>query len=339
MLNEDYNKTLIILDLIQAAASLEVVGEFLKARQLRHSASSWKDMREKRLLPALLENKITNADLIGLLSAAEECGDQHVFLYFCSPDDAIEMIDRVRVSAALDRKGLAHLLVGPDVLTMPPVPTIVDVRWEVAAVDLSLTIKEVEVRTHRKFLNNEVRDDRFYKIYTNEQIRSVNLAKLHRSGALEIRIRSHANTTKYDGDISRFFRQINEFIPLSKFNEVSLTKAKDRFWSERAPLQGIVRYTNASIRDEAGNLLQAVTGSDRNDLSRSEAIGRSIDLLMVEDNNAYCADANIWFLKSDHLSTDIHMLLNGDVNEFALTSKCTEGDYTHVLNQVRYFNR
>lgn len=336
-MRDDVLKTEELLDLLEAATKLDVVREFLRTKSVPHSAGSWKAMREK-LNTYLGEGAVTVPELVKLLTLAEECGDQHIFLYFCSKEIAAELLDRNRVHAVLDRKKLSHLLARPDIRTLPEVPTIVDVRWDTAGVDVSLTIKEVETHTRRKLVKNTVHKKHYYRIYTNEQVRAVNVAKLHRSGILEVRVQSRDNTTKYDADVLRLFRQIGEFFPMSEFNEISLTKAKDTMWAKRAELGHLLRYTNASICDEEGNILSAATGSNKNDLSKSKA-GQSVDHLLEADRNAYCSESNLWFIKSDHLSSAVHVLMQGEAHEFALTAKCSAEDYEYVLNQIRHFNR
>ncbi len=179
---------------------------------------------------------------------------------------------------------------------------------------------------------------KFIKIYSDVQVRAINVAKLHRSGVLELRIQSRDNTTKYDGDLNRFMRLINQFFPATRFGETSLSTAKDTMWARREELRDLIRYTDASVIDEQGNRVRALTGSDKSNLSDSAA-GKSVDFMLEEDENAYCAESNLWFLKSDSLSSPVHVLLNGAPNEFAITKKCSAADYEYVLNQIRHFNR
>eukprot|EP01114_Cavostelium_apophysatum_P005557 TRINITY_DN16746_c0_g1_i1.p1 TRINITY_DN16746_c0_g1~~TRINITY_DN16746_c0_g1_i1.p1 ORF type:complete len:284 (-),score=-3.35 TRINITY_DN16746_c0_g1_i1:44-895(-) len=257
-MRDDALRTEELLDLLEVATKLEVVREFLRTKDVPHSAGSWKLMREK-LNAYLSDGSITIGELVQLLTLAEECGDQHIFLYFCSKATAAELLDRGRVNPILQRKGLTHLLTTPEIRSLPEQPTIVDVRWATDGVDQSLTIKEVESHTRRKLLKNTVFKNHYYRIYTNEQVRAVNVAKLHRNGLLEIRVQSRDNTTKYDADVLRFFRQIGDIFPMSEFKEISLTKAKDTMWSKRAELGHLLRYTNASICDEEGNTLSCRT--------------------------------------------------------------------------------
>jgi hypothetical protein len=336
---DDHNNRIeTVLDLLAEATSLDVVREFLRKKGLYHTAGSWKDMREKRLVPYLADFAITLEELLELLTSAEECGDQHIFLFHCRPEDAVEMMDRPRAHAALRANGLAHLIDAPDVRRMPATPTIVEVRWETAEVDLNMVIKVAEVRTKRTLERERSLFGKFVKIYSDEQVRAVNVAKLHRTGLLEIRIQSRDNTTKYDGDLNRLLRLLGQFFPSARFTETSLSQAKDTMWAQREALGDLIRYTDASVIDEQGNRIKAATGSNKSDLS-SSAAGKSVDYMLKEDQNAYCSESNLWFQKSDVLPTSVHVLLNGAPNEFAITKKCSAADYEYVLNQIRHFNR
>lgn len=339
MRDDNYDKTESVFALLEEATSLDVVREFLRGKGLHHSAGKWSEMREKRLIPYLADHTITLDDLIQLLTTAEECGDQHIFLFRCASDATEEMLDRARTHAALRAANLEHLIEGPSIERRPTSPTIVEVRWQAGQqTDLSMTIKEAEVRTKRVLKRERPRGKYFVKIYEDKPVRAINLAKLHREGFLEIRIQSRDNTTKYDGDVIRFLRQINNFFPLKRFAEISLSTAKDTMWQRRAELINLIRYTDASVIDEEGNTVKAATGSDNADLGQSAA-GQSVDFILRADQNAYCSESNLWFQKSDHLSRPIHVLLNGASNEFAITKKCSAEDYEYVLNQIRHFNR
>lgn len=327
-----------VISLLEQATSLEVVREFLRKKTLHFTAGSWKEMREKRLIPYLNDYKISLDELVKLVTLAEECGDQHIFLFHCKPEDAIEIMNRSRVHATLRTNGLEHLIGGPDVQRMPSSPTIVEIRWESAEVDLNMVVKIAEIRVKRTLERERSMHGKYIKIYSDEAIRAVNVAKLHRSGLLELRIQSKDSMTRYDGDLSRFIRLIGQFIPISKFGDISISKAKDKMWERRETLKELIRYTDASVIDEQGNKIKAATGSNMNDLSNSAA-GKSVDYLLREDQNAYCSESNLWFHKSDKLSTSVHVLLNGAPNEFAITKKCSSTDYEYVLDQIRHFNR
>ncbi|MFM0732828.1 hypothetical protein PQQ52_20340 [Paraburkholderia sediminicola] len=336
---DDLKYTKDIAELIQEATSLTVVSTFLKSKGLTSSAGTWNDMLNKRLIPAVQEGHLSNADLVNLLRSVEECGRQHVFLYFCPKARAAELMDRKRVAQVASKLGVSDLLTAARATAKPEHPELVDIRWETAKVDLSFTIKAVEIREHQKYIGTKPFGNELHKIYAKVQERAVNLAKLHRNGLLEVRVAAHANSTKYEVDIRRFWNQVTQFLPPTDFTELSLSVAKDRLWAERAELSAAVRYTDSTIRDEAGNVLRGATGSEGSDLVTDVAVSQSLDYLLSHDAAAYCEGANIWFKETTGLSTDVHVLLGGEVNEFALPASCTAEDYQYVLDQLRSLNR
>ncbi|KVW05801.1 hypothetical protein WK91_34490 [Burkholderia cepacia] len=336
---DDLKATRQIAELIREATSLFVVSNFLKARNVASSAGTWDDMINKRLIPRVEDGTLNNGDLLDLLRSVEECGRQHVFLYFCPKARAQELMDRKRVGQVAKSKGLEQLLVEPLALSKPAQPQLVDIRWETAKTDISLTVKEVETRTYQKYVGTRPFGDELHKIYARVQERAINLAKLHRDGLLEIRIAAHSNSTKYETDVARFWNHISAFLPRHEFTELSLSTAKDRLWTERKELSETIRYTDSTIRNEAGNLLKGATGNMASDLLADTAVSESLDYLLEHDDAAYCDGANIWFRETAGLSTDIHVLLGGEVNEFALPANCTEEDYRYVVDRLRSLNR
>lgn len=329
----------LIVELLRQTTSLQIVKDFLKSKDLSFSSSSWEEILDKRILPAIAENRITNDELIALLQSVEECGHQHVFLYTCPKEKAIELMDRSRIVSILKSIKLEDLLTKPRVLDQPANPQIVDVRWQSESVDYNMTIKEVELRKFQTFLGTEQHDNKIHKIYGLQEERAVNVAKLHRDGLLEIRIASLANSTKYEADVRRFRNHLSAILPLNEFKELSLSTVKQRLWNERSSLRDLIRYSDTTIRDEAGNILKAATGADDADLNTSTIVGESLDHLLEKDESSYCAGANLWFKRNNQLTSDTHALLNGELNEFALPANCTEKDYNYVLTQLRLFNK
>jgi hypothetical protein len=333
----DLNRTRAIVDLLEQTTTLTVVSAFLKAKGLHHTGS-WPKLRDERIIPAVTDNSISNDDLIGLLRSAEECGSQHIFLYKCSPANAIAMMDRQRVAAVLQQKGLSDLLVQPRVLDQPATPTMADVRWEVANVDLNLTIKEVEQRTHVKYHGTETEGNFIRRVYELKKQRAVNLFKLDRHGNLEVRVRSKSNGTQYEDDVDALWGRFAGFIDRAAFKEIGLDKAKDRLLNERKQLTDMVRYSNSKLKNKNGISLDAATGAPNSDLFGDSGAEDSIEAFLSQ-NGAYCEASNIWFKVATGLSSELHVLLSGEPNEFAITANCTEGDYAYVLNQIRHLNK
>jgi hypothetical protein len=334
---EDLNRTRSIIELLRQTTSLGVVGEFLKSKSLHHSAGTWDEMQNKRLLPAVEGNQLTNADLIQLLQSAEESGKQHIFLYSCPRAHAADLMDETRVRSVLKSMGISAIWGQPKVLYQPATPTIVDVRLEGVGRGQMLTIKEIELRTHQRYERTEHDGDFLRKIYKIHKERVVNLARLHATGFLEIRIGSHANSSKYEQDINRFWTHIFKLLPPKEFMEVSLSKAKSNVLVNRKSLGQLIRYSDSTLRNDNGVVLRAATGSDGSDLASDKGAQNSIDAFMAEDGE--CEGLNFFFRPAAGLPKEVHVLLFGEVNEFAIPANCTEGDYRYVLDQIRSLNK
>ncbi|MYM85727.1 hypothetical protein GTP91_00880 [Rugamonas sp. FT82W] len=329
----------LVIELLRQTTSLDVVRKFLAARNLKHSAGSWDDLKNKRILPALENYEISYEDLIQLLRSAEESGRQHIFLYHCNEAVVSDLMNRDRIKSLLVQRGLDSLLKAPKIMQQPVTPEIVDVRWTTANIDLNLCVKEVELRVFSKFLGEEKHGENTHRVYGTIKQRAVNFAKLHRDGLLEIRMASLENSTKYESNIRRFWDNVGELIPRRLFSEISLSNAKKKLWTDRDELSSLVRYTDTVLRDDYGNVLRAATGPDAGDLKDHIVVGESLDHMLNNDDSAYCDGTNFWFKKNNDLSADVHVLLNGDLNEFALPANCSEEDYVYVLNHVRTLNR
>jgi hypothetical protein len=70
-MRNDTKSVKLIAKLLRQTSSLTIVSEFLKVKGLTHSASSWDDMVDKRLVPAIKAKKILIQDLIELLRNVE----------------------------------------------------------------------------------------------------------------------------------------------------------------------------------------------------------------------------------------------------------------------------
>lgn len=336
----DLERSNVLINLLEASTSLAVVSAFLKRRGLHYSAGSWEAMRNLRLLKHLENEAISNFDLESLVQEVEEYGRQHVFLYSCDSLAARAMLDRVTVGRELEARGLERLIDSSTLVETPQGAEIVDVRWESDnGRDFALVIKEVELRTYVKYLRAEQRGTQLLKVYDRINERAVNIARLHITGALELRIASRRNTTRYEQDIYDFFSRIDGLIDSSAFTELSITAGKDYIWKNRKLLSEQIRSVDATMRNAEGNVLRGATGRMDSDLSDDDAVADSLDVLLDGDANAYCDAANIYFKPTEKMSAETHVILSGEPNEFALPAKCTKGDYEHVLEQIRFFNR
>lgn len=327
-----------IMRLMEPVTSLSVVAEFLKSKKLHYSAASWADLRDKRIIPALRRKKIVLSDLAQLLNEAEEFGKCHVFLFTATKSDAERCMDPRQIERACARLGVTHALRDLIVEDLPESPTITQIRREEKDGRSAWVFKIVEKREEKTFVGETTDGDRFRKEWKIGFVRAVNVLKLHDSGLLEMRIQSHISSSRYEADINRVWNMVRDFLPPNKFVEHSLRKAKNRMWDKRDELKKKIRFSDSTMRNDIGNTIIASTGSETADLFEDSSIGPSLDQFL--QHGGHCDSSNIWFRPCDGvMSREIHVLLYGRNNEFAVTATCARNEYEYVLNELRAHNK
>lgn len=327
-----------ILNLMQPVTSLPVVGEFLKSKRLHFSAGSWEDMRDNRIIPALRSRKITLAELNQQLAEVEEFGRCHTFLYTTHKNEATRLVARSHIEKVCDKLGLTNALCDVIIEELPVKPTITQIREETSDGHCAWVFKIIERREEKTFVGESLNGDRFTKEWKVAPVRAVNVAMLHDTGLLEFRVQSHFSSSRYESDIKELWKMLAEFLPPTKFGELSLTKAKYQLWSRRESHEKKIRFCDSTMRNNVGSTMIASTGTDTADLFEDSSIGPSIDRFL--EHGAFFDSSNIWFLPLDGaINREVHVLLLGRNNEFAVTGSCTRNEYEYVLNELRANNR
>jgi len=328
----------LIVRLLQEMTSIQVVSEFLKSKGLAHSAGSWQDIRDKRIGPYLTSQKISIQDLIKLLGEAEEFGRTHVFLFTAKKTDAEACMDETKIRNLAQRHGVTNALSETLVLDLPEKPTLVAIRHETENNQARMVLKLIESREERELVDTRTEGRRIIKEWEIKNIRAVNVARLHSSGLLEIRIQSHLNSTKYEEDLNKIRMALKDFLPPNVFSPFSLAKAKAHLWESRETLKKKIRFSDSTMSNSFGTTLVASTGAEEADLFNDKGATGSIDHFL--GHGAHVDSSNIWWLPVDGVcDREIHMLLSGLNNEFAITANCTKIEYEYVLNELRVHSK
>lgn len=329
----------VLFGLIQSATSLGVVSDFLRRKQLHFSAGSWDDMFNHRLAPYLDDAAITIDELVDLLRTVEEYGRQHIFLFRTTAANAAGIIDRATVTARLRSLRLASLLTNPALYEHPEQPTISDVRWVQTNTgdEVELVVKEIQSREHYRLIGTREDGDRLTREYQRVRERGVNVVRVHRSGRIEMRIAARTGSARYREDLIAFRHRLERLIPMSHIAEVSLRAAKERLWTNRSHYVGKIRFSEVGARNDDDFILKASAGSLSANVSSNEASVTSMENFIGRDGR--CESYNLWFSKEHTPSgRDVHFLLSGEVNEFAINASCTKEDYEYVLSEIRALN-
>jgi hypothetical protein len=331
-------KVRLVTDLISKVTSLAVVSEFLKSKGLRHSAGSWDEMRDKRISPAIGRQKLRVSDLIELLAEAEEYGRNHTFLYQGKQTDVQRLVSRSHFMTISKRLGYTAALDGAILVDLPDKPTLTEIREDTSNERPCWVFKIIETREEREFVEEKAVGDRIRREYKVNRVRAVNVARLHKSGFLEIRIQSHTNSTLYAADLNGIRTLLRDYLPPDLFKPVSLSKAKKALWDSRTAKDRKIRFSDSIMRNDYGTTIAASTGTEQADLFKDSGASGSIDHFL--DHGAYCDSENVWWLPHDPVTDrEIHMLLSGESHEFAITAACTRTEYEYVLNELRNLNR
>lgn len=324
-----------ILTLLRQITSLDNVKSFFKERGLTHSAGSWDKFIDDRVHPAIEEGKLKSSELLTLLSELEESGKQHVFLYRISNDKAAELMDDKVLQLKAAAADAADLIDNPKVLDTPDTAALTSIRYEVDGNVKALIVKGVETRFSRKLIDDEVVGNMQTMKFEIVRERAVNVLKVFEDGRVEVRLGSKSNASHYLRELQRFWYQVRHFLQESDVTQVSLTKLKNTVWSERKELEKVMRFSSHTLRNDNGVTLKAATGSESDNLITDEGATESLDGFIKKDG--YCDSSNFWMLKQENgiPSKDIHVLLSGAANEFAITQHCKKADYDYVIGKIR----
>lgn len=331
----------VIFNLLKEATSQTVVREFLREKDIAITAPNWDELYSNRILPALQSKKLSLVDLATLLQDVEEHGRQHIFLYKCSPADARAILNKTRIHSIAKDLGVAELLSHPLHIEMPEEAKIVDIRLPEApngTGPVSLTVKISECRETSKLVNDDydpVTSSRT-KTYKVTKKRAVNIATLTLDGLLEIRIASRDNSTKYHEQVSDVIRMASKFFPMDSFEILSLSKAKDTLFLKKEEFEGIIRYSSTTARNDYGIAMNLAASNLSQNLSEDDGSSAAMKEFLAQ--KGFVTGSNIWFIINGEEERQIHVLLNGEINEFAVTAACTPGEYSYVCGQILSLN-
>jgi hypothetical protein len=326
-----------LFSLIERNTSLSIYSQFLKSKDVPHSAGRWEDAFEKRTIPAMREGKITRNDLISLLREIEEYGRQHVFLYKTSKTRALELTNANYIRQQLKRIDREDLMDQPPVLDQPNQLTLADVRVEPIHGGNRVVVKAVETRRYRKFISEERDGNRITRTYEEMEERAINVVRLLPNGLLELRIQTHTGS-EYANQVADFWSLINHLLPQLTFQSQSVSPAKQFLWTNRKGLAAKIRYSDSRLRNGKGTVLSAATGTVQASLYDDVKAAESLDTFLEGD--AICDKTNVFWLKGANgtPSKDIHVLLDGGINEFVVTAICTRPDYQYVFDEINKAN-
>lgn len=339
---EEVRAAYTIFRLLRDATSQQVVKDFLRSKNLPVSAANWEELYRQRIEPPLVEGKVTVADLRNLLRDVEECGRQHVFLYQTAPEYAKTLIDERRVRAVAGEAGLLDRLDQSIELELPEQPTVVDIRLVPPSTReplASLLIKQVETRVTKRFLRDttDLGAKTYSRIYSVETKRAVNIARLYENGLLELRITRQDNSTRYKDNVEALFRAISPLITHAGFSEVSLKNAKNKLFNDRDELADQVRYSYSTAKNDFGFSMNVSCSSQDDSICDDGGSIAALETFIENDGEVTGSNIYLKILDSDPVK-EIHTLISGEINEFAVPVACSLDEYEYVRRKILTLN-
>jgi hypothetical protein len=330
-------------DLLRKNSTLETVSKYLENRGLPSSAPSWPILFE-RMATLLSDKRLSREDLLRMLREAEEFGRQHVFLYSSSRNYATSLMNEATLQANLAKLDLVEIFAKPRIVGVAKGLQLVEARIDTPKKGgmRALVIKAVDVHSYRERESKVIEGDREIETYLWRHDRVVDVMSVREDGVLELRLQARRNTVNYEELAENLFTKSTGIIERMRFPPMSLAKARLTLIQKRTQMGHIVRFADNQLRDKDGNVISMASGSKQQELySKGSASDKAVDGFLSV-GTPMCDEIDcFWLMRkgSPEPSTELHTLIAGSNNEFALTRQCSRKDYEYALAQILNLTR
>lgn len=329
----------LLLRLVKQQGSLEQVSRFLKERGLHHSGRSWQEMIDLRLRPAISKKQLDDDDLINLLRQTEEYGAQHIFFYRLVANRNISKLFGNDLPSILKEAGfpaIGHT----SLVDMPAMPKIVEVRIEERATR-SVYFKIVEKRTNLERVSDEAQNGQLIVKYNQVPYRAVNLMRIQESGVAEIRIQSYSDAVSYGGHAEGILKILHPVVDRLDWKDEKLDALKANLLDvkQRSHLRTIFGLRHTQHANTEGTRLSAAVGNPGASMYDDDEAVASIDRFTQKENHAHCERVNVTMKKHGTLERSIGIMVSGEANEIAITSKVSRKEYEYITDKILEHNK
>lgn len=321
--------------LIKRQGTLEQVSNFLRARNLPHSGGSWAQMVDARLKKAVAAQLLSDFDVLDLLRQTEEHGSQHIFLYTLVPGRNVDALFDARFPQRLVAAGLPALGT-TSIVDMPDKPTVVEVRMDQVDGVKSVVFKIVDKRSSLDRVSDTSKDGQFIVTYNEIPYRAVNIMRITADGRAEIRVQSHSDAISYSGLTEAVFSILKSVVDRLDWKDEKLDKFKDALLDakRRTVIMSKFGLRHTQHTNTDGTRLTASAGIPGASMYDDTEVVASVDRFLSKKGHAHCDRASVTMRKGGSLSRDVGLVVSGDANEFAITSKVSRAEYEAILRAV-----
>lgn len=323
------------------ASSLPAVRSALKELGLTHSASTWRDIKEKRLKPELEAGRIDRALVQLLLQELEEHGPMHVLLFRLQGSTS-----RDRARRAQECFESAKRTFDPewDAASSPDAPVstkLVHVRIE----NGSLVAKALETKdSYRDVGGFQITGGREIRCKYRRRARRVKMARLHPDGLLEVRVGALAQEDRrvpYSDEALQFLQLMSPVLATGQFEPVFLDALQTTLWARDKTRDENIFVLDQTLATDEGNTMALRAGSRAHDASRDQTLRLASKEFLGRAGSSLRQAKILWVGQGEDSlpALDFTVRVADEKNEFFTTRACSKADYEQVFSDIRRLGR
>ena len=106
---------------------------------------------------------------------------------------------------------------------------------------------------------------------------------------------------------------------------------------DRVALADEIRYSNSTAKNDLGAVMQISSSSQEDNLSSDDGSMAALDSFLAGDGHV--TGTNVYVkIPGTVAKREIHLLISGDVNEFAIPVACSAEEYSYVRGKIITLN-
>lgn len=304
----------------------EHIENFLGERKLPFSYN--KKTLYTKLIEGLDEEEFSEIELIDLLDAIEEFGNQHIYLYNCSLEYIKSLKNPFYVKSKLDEYNLGKLYNNKFRVFLPNAVELSSVIHN----DKMLKFKWIEKRIWKYPIEEKIEDDKYIEVHQINVSRGVTTFRIDLiTGNAELMIQRLPRGAKYGEIKENYLHELSNFIETHSFQQMKLRRA--------------IRMIEESNEVEKRQInFETISGSKIAFKSRDKGTDYTTDRILNDarialGQNVSGSLGNFYWKPNEVLTRAIHTHVYSDGGEdrAAIFGQCVEREVNYVLSRIRHF--
>jgi len=302
----------------------EYTESFLKEKGLPHTYK--KSILRSKLKEGLDDNDFTELELIKLLDRIEEFGNQHIYLYNCTPEycDTLKRPDYIQ--NILDDSDLGGLYNKEFGVIVPERPMLCSVIHN----EKTLKFKWIEKRVWRELIDKTIEDDKYIETYQMHVSRGITTFRIDLVlGYSELMIQRLPRGTKYEDIKDTYIDKLSNFIEIGPFSKVGLGRAIKNIEASHE-----VEKRQINLESTAGGKVTFKSKKKGSDYNEDPHLNSARTALA---QNVSGISGNFYWMPNDILRRDIHTHIYAKDDRVGIFKECDENEVNYVLSRIRHF--